>query len=129
MLAELFRVAQTARRSAYAPYSHYAVGAAVQTADGRTFPGCNVENASFGLTNCAERTALFTAACQGVREVVACAVVTEDGGTPCGACRQVLAEFAPKDGTPLRVYLLNAAGDVVQETTIADLLPGAFALR
>lgn len=124
----LIAAAMAARENAYAPYSEYPVGAAVQTGDGRIIPGCNVENSSYGLSNCAERTAVFTAACEGARTIVAVAVATEDGGTPCGACRQVLSEFAPKDGTPMLVLLLDGNGDVVHETTLAALLPMAFAL-
>ena len=116
------------RANAYAPYSNYAVGAAVQTADGRLFGGCNVENASYGLTCCAERNAVFAAIAAGAREIDAVAVVTKDGGSPCGACRQVLAEFAPKNGDPLRVSLLNESGEIVTETTIRELLPLAFTL-
>src|SRR6476469_9967693 len=121
--------ARSAVNAAYAPYSKFRVGAAVLTDSGRITPGCNVENASYGLCNCAERTAIFTAACAGERTVVAVAVATEDGGTPCGACRQVLAEFSPRDDTPLVVLLLDRAGTVVTETTLSELLPMAFILR
>ncbi|MBC8101677.1 MAG: cytidine deaminase [Cytophagales bacterium] len=127
--ATLVQTALRARETAYAPYSRYSVGAAVLTESGAITPGCNVENASYGLSNCAERTAIFTAACTGERTVHAVAVATEDGGTPCGACRQVLAEFSPKEGTPLVVLLLDQAGAVVTETTLAELLPMAFLLR
>src|SRR3954452_19801777 len=84
---------------AYCPYSHFAVGAAVQTADGRVFAGCNVENASFGLTICAERNAIFQAVCAGARDIVAVAVYTPTKRpvSPCGACRQVIAEFGAAD--------------------------------
>ena len=118
-----------ARQTAYAPYSGYLVGAAIQTSDGRIWGGCNVENASYGLSNCAERTAVFAAVAGGAtRPIVAVAVVTDDGGTPCGACRQVLAEFAPRDGSPLVILLANSAGEIVRETTLGELLPFAFAL-
>lgn len=126
--AELVEAARNARQQAYAPYSRYAVGAAVRTADGRVFAGCNVENASYGLSLCAERVAVFAAVAAGVRSLHAVAVVTADAGTPCGACRQVLAEFAPPDGTPLVVLLADAAGQV-RETSLADLFPEAFRLR
>jgi cytidine deaminase len=125
----LIAAALSARKQAYAPYSRYQVGAAILTESGRITPGCNVENASYGLCNCAERTAIFTAACAGERTVVAVAVATEDGGTPCGACRQVLAEFSPRDDTPLVVLLLDRDGKVVTETTLSELLPMAFTLR
>ncbi|MES2463319.1 MAG: cytidine deaminase [Armatimonadota bacterium] len=125
----LIATALSARERAYAPYSNYKVGAAILTENGQITPGCNVENASYGLCNCAERTAIFTAACAGQRTVVAVAVATEDGGTPCGACRQVLAEFSPRDETPLVVLLLDREGTVVTETTLAALLPMAFVLR
>jgi cytidine deaminase len=127
---DLAAAARAARARAYAPYSRYAVGAALRTAggDGAVFTGANVENASYGLSVCAERSAIFTAVSAGAREVTALAVATEDGGTPCGACRQVLAEFAPRDGAPLPVLLVDAAGNV-RETTLAALLPDAFTLR
>jgi cytidine deaminase len=121
----LIEAALRARESAYAPYSRFRVGAAV-LAEEQIFTGCNVENASFGLTICAERAAVFAAVAAGAREIRALAVATENGGTPCGACRQVLAEFAPKDGAPLRVLVANAATGGVRETTLAALLPEAF---
>lgn len=104
---ELIALAAEARRKAYAPYSQYAVGAAVLTASGKVYTGCNVENASYGLAVCAERTAAFKAVCDGEREFTAIAVVTENAGTPCGACRQVLAEFGPE----MRVLVADASGD------------------
>ena len=114
--------ALAARTRAHAPYSQYQVGAAVLTDKG-IFPGCNVENASYGLCNCAERTAVFTAICAGATKVDAIVVATEEGGTPCGACRQVLAEFAA-DQCP--IVLVNGQGDIVLETTLGALLPHAF---
>lgn len=114
--------ALAARERAYAPYSQYRVGAAVLTDKG-VFEGCNVENASYGLCNCAERTAVFTAVCAGATRVEGVVVATQDGGSPCGACRQVLAEFA--HDTCL-VVLVNATGEVVLETTLGALLPHAF---
>ncbi len=124
---QLIALAREARRHAYAPYSGYAVGAAVLTDDGRVFGGCNVENASYGLSNCAERTAVFRAVAEGARAIVAVAVVTPDGGTPCGACRQVLAEFAPN---PSECPVWIATPDhLVGVYTLAELLPHAFRLQ
>ena len=91
----LVAAALEARRQAYAPYSKFAVGAALLTSTGRIFPGCNVENTSYGLTICAERTAACSAVAAGEREFTAIAVALSGGGTPCGACRQFLAEFNP----------------------------------
>ena len=125
---ELIRAALAARAHAYAPYSNYQVGAAVLTDEDQIFGGCNVENASYGLTNCAERTAIFTAVAQGARVLRAVAVATGDGGSPCGACRQVMAEFAPDGGASVAVYLLDAAGAIMRETTVAELLPFGFTL-
>ncbi len=120
--AELIAVAQQARRWAYAPYSHYAVGAALLTASGRVYDGVNVENAAYPTGMCAERVAAFKAVSQGEREFVAVAVVTENGGTPCGACRQVLSEF----GLDAVVVVADAQGRVHLEATVRELLPGAF---
>ena len=118
--------ARAARAKAYVPYSRFPVGAALQVRDGTVYHGCNVENASFGLTNCAERTAFFRAIADGCRpgDFVALAVVGDTVGpiSPCGACRQVMLELG---GPDLRVLLGNLAGDV-QPTTVAALLPGAF---
>ena len=115
-----------ARASAYVPYSRFQVSAALLGRDGTVYRGCNVENASFGLTNCAERTAFFRAIADGCRpgDFVALAVVGDTAGpiSPCGACRQVMLELG---GPDLRVLLGNLAGDV-QPTTVAALLPGAF---
>jgi cytidine deaminase len=116
----LVAAAWEARERAYAPYSNFAVGAALLASDGRVFTGCNVENISFGLTNCAERVAIGAAVAAGVREFVAAAVVADTSVpiSPCGACRQVLAEF----GVP-RVILANRTGRV--EFTMEELLPRA----
>jgi cytidine deaminase len=131
--AQLVQAARDARKRAYVPYSKYQVGAALLTKDGHIVTGCNVENASYGLCNCAERTAVFRAIAEGVAgtppEFVAVAVATEDGGTPCGACRQVLSEFLPRDGSPLVVLLVNAAGEVTDRTSLQELLPKGFVLR
>ena len=121
---ELVDRAAAARENAYAPYSGYPVGAAVQTASGAVYTGCNVENASSGLTVCAERTAIQRAVSQGDREITALAVVTKDGAPPCGACRQVLQEFA-KDA---EVFLADANG-AIEETTLGELLPSPFTRR
>lgn len=126
---ELIALALKMRTAAYAPYSKYQVGAAVRTGSGAVFGGCNVENASYGLCNCGERTAVFSAVAAGERVIRNVVVATDDGGSPCGACRQVLAEFAPRDGSPLWIVLINKEGAVVRETTIAELLPMAFNLR
>jgi len=121
----LIATALAARERAYAPYSGYAVGAALLTDKG-VFGGGNVENASYGLCNCAERTAVFTAVSAGATKIEAVVVATRDGGSPCGACRQVLAEFAD-DTCP--VVLVDPAGTVVLETTLGALLPHAFRWR
>ncbi len=118
---ELLHLAALARQSAYVPYSHFAVGAALRAEDGRVFTGCNVENASFGLTICAERNAVAHAVAEGTRRFDAIAVVTENGVTPCGACRQVLAEFGPA----MTVIVADEAGRR-RVYTIGDLLPDAF---
>lgn len=129
--AQLIEAALAARQNAYVPYSHYQVGAAILTQTGNIVSGCNVENASYGLCNCAERTAIFRAVAEEGNQmrVQACAVATDDGGTPCGACRQVLAEFAPEGNVPLRVFLVDKTGQIVREITLAELLPMAFTLR
>lgn len=110
-----------ARANAHAPYSRFLVGAALRTASGRIFTGCNVENASSGLTVCAERVALWKAVSEGERELAALAVVTEPGAVPCGACRQVLTEFA--DNLP--ILIANTAGQG-WFTSLAALLPHPF---
>jgi cytidine deaminase len=120
---ELIEAACLVRERAYAPYSHYRVGAAVLTGDGRLFTGVNVENASYGLSNCAERTAVFKAVSEGAQQIMAVAVCTENGGSPCGACRQVLSEFVRGNDVP--VWLSDAAGNV-RETTLFTLLPDTF---
>jgi cytidine deaminase len=124
----LIAAAVAARGRAYAPYSGYSVGAALLADNGRIYAGCNVENASYGLSCCAERTAVFAAVGDETRIIRAVAVVTEDAGPPCGACRQVLAEFAPRDGAAVNVILLNGDGAIVRETTLSDLLPYPFAI-
>jgi cytidine deaminase len=118
---ELIARAAAARERAYAPYSNYPVGAALLGKSGQVYTGCNVENAVYSLTICAERTALVKAVSEGEREFEAIAVVTANGGSPCGSCRQVLAEFGPD----LRV-LIATPDRQIAEQTIAELLPRAF---
>jgi cytidine deaminase len=118
----LVQTAVEARKWAYAPYSNYAVGAALLTVSGRIYDGVNVENAAYPTTICAERVAVFKAVSEGERDFQAIAVVTENGGSPCGSCRQVLAEF----GLATTVLIADTAGNLVEEFTVADLLPQAF---
>ncbi|MEW6217275.1 MAG: cytidine deaminase [Candidatus Bipolaricaulota bacterium] len=121
--SRLVAAAIGARGRAYAPYSEFAVGAALLSKGGRVFTGCNVENASYGLTVCAERVALFKAVSEGVREFEAIAVACGDTPcSPCGACRQALREFAPD----LKVVLADAEGRKWETTTLSQLLPRAF---
>lgn len=123
MKDQLIQAAIEARKNAYVPYSKFQVGAAL-LADGKVYGGCNVENASYGLTNCAERTAIFKAASEGQRKIEAIAIVADTEGpvSPCGACRQVIAEFSDEN---TKVYLTNLKGDVT-EWTISQMLPGYF---
>ena len=132
---KLIQAACEIRQRAHAPYSKFQVGAALLTASGKIFTGCNVENASYGLTNCAERTAIFTAVAAGEGKAgkendwVAMAVATPGGHSPCGACRQVLVEFAPE----LPILLVDSdrpnAADGVHETDMKTLLPGRFIFK
>jgi cytidine deaminase len=119
---KLIGLAREAREKAYAPYSSYPVGAALLTASGKFFTGCNVESAAYPTSMCAERVAVFKAVSEGERKFVAVAVVSSNGGTPCGACRQVLAEF----GLETKVVVADGEGHVKQEAKLAELLPGAF---
>lgn len=122
--ATLLALAVAARQRSYSPYSGYAVGAALLAADGRVFQGCNVENASFGLTNCAERTALFKAVSEGAREFTAIAIAAEKSAPwPCGACRQALNEFAPD------IRVLVTWDGHVDEAPLSQLLPHGFGPR
>jgi cytidine deaminase len=125
MTTKLIPKALAARWRAYAPYSNYFVGAAIAT-DAGIFTGCNVENASYGLCNCAERTAVFTAVAAGAKSVTAVVVATWNGGSPCGACRQVLAEFADAD---CPVVCVDSEGEIRLESTVGALLPHAFTPR
>ncbi|HDQ73681.1 MAG TPA: cytidine deaminase [Chloroflexi bacterium] len=118
---DLVAQALQARALAYAPYSNYRVGAALLGKSGRTYTGCNVENAVYPLTICAERTAVVKAVSEGERTFVALAVATDNGGSPCGACRQTLREF----GEDIVVLIADASG-AYRETTAAALLPDSF---
>jgi cytidine deaminase len=118
---KLVAQAREARQRAYAPYSGYRVGAALLTKSGRIYTGCNVENAVYPLCTCAERVAVVKAVSEGEKEFEALAVATENGGAPCGSCRQTLREF----GEDIVVLIADAAG-AYRETTVAELLPDSF---
>lgn len=120
--AQLIQAASDARQWAYAPYSNYLVGAALLTASGRVYDGVNVESAAYPTTMCAERVAVYKAVSEGERNFIAMAVVTANGGSPCGSCRQVLAEF----GLDTLVIMADDKGKIVREMTVEELLPGAF---
>ena len=124
---ELIEKAKAYRAHSYSPYSHFPVGAAVLAASGKVYGGCNIENSSYPLGNCAERTAIFKAVSEGERDFTAIAIVADTPGpcSPCGACRQVMLELG---GAALPVILGNLAG-AVASTDAAALLPGAFALN
>ncbi len=122
MLHQLVETANGVRRWAYTPYSNYTVGAALLTSSGKIYDGVNVENASYPITICAERVAVFKAISEGERSFQAIAVVTRNGGSPCGACRQVLAEF----GQDTLVIIADESGKIHRQVTVAELLPGAF---
>jgi len=117
----LIEAACAVRENAYAPYSKYKVGAAIMVEDGRVFTGVNVENASYGLSICAERTAVFKAVSEGARKILAVAICTATAGSPCGACRQVLVEFAGD----IPVWYTDTKGTVI-ETSLHNLLPDHF---
>ena len=126
---ELVNCAIEARERAYVPYSHFAVGAALLTKDGKVYPGCNIENSSFGATNCAERTAFFSAVCTGEREFEAIAIVGGPEGkpvhelcAPCGICRQVMREFCDLQ---FKIYLSKCDGTYFA-SSLADMLPFGF---
>ncbi len=121
----LIHLAVEASRRAYAPYSNYPVGAALRTKSGKLYTGCNIENAAYPTSVCAERVAIFKAVSEGEREFEVIAVTTNNGGTPCGSCRQVMAEF----GLETVVLIGDATGRLLQETTVGELLPGAFTPR
>jgi cytidine deaminase len=117
----LISAACQVRERAYAPYSNYPVGSAILAGDGRIFTGVNVENAVYGLTICAERAAVFAAVEAGVREILAVAVCTRNGGSPCGSCRQVLSEF----GGNMPVWMVDDQGKI-RESSLHQLLPDVF---
>ncbi len=119
---ELIKRAARAQSQAYAPYSKYSVGAAVLTESGEIFDGINIENAVYPLTICAERVAIFKAVSQGYRSFQAIAVVTKNGGTPCGSCRQVMAEF----GLDTIVFIADTSGKLIDTLTVDQLLPHSF---
>jgi len=118
----LIGLANEARKFAYAPYSHYLVGAALRTRSGRIYTGVNVENAAYPHTMCAERVAIFKAVSEGETEFDVIAVATNNGGSPCGGCRQVLAEF----GLDTIVLIADGEGKLKKEMTVSELLPEAF---
>lgn len=122
MKQKLVEASLQARKRAYAPYSHYFVGAALLSESGKIYEGLNIENASYGATVCAERVAIFNAVSAGEKKFVAMAVAGEQGGPPCGLCRQVLSEF----GLDIVLLLVNKDGNLVAETTVAEVFPGAF---
>ena len=119
--SDLFKRAIEAREYAYAPYSHYKVGAALLTRSGKIYTGCNIENAGYSSSVCAERTAIFKAVSEGELNFVAIAVATINGVAPCGVCRQVIREFSPN----LTIIMGNLEG-VYQALTLPDLLPHSF---
>ncbi|MDG5786552.1 cytidine deaminase [Evansella sp. AB-P1] len=123
----LISEAKKAMEKAYVPYSSFPVGAALLAENGKIFHGCNIENASYGLCNCAERTAIFKAVSDGVRSFKGMAIVADTEGpvSPCGACRQVISEMLPHSA---KIILTNLKGDVA-EWTVEELLPGAFSPR
>lgn len=118
----LVKAAIEASEYAYIPYSKYKVGAAILTESGEIFKGCNVENASYPIGVCAERTAVVKAVSEGKKNMIACAVVTRDGGSPCGMCRQTLNEFNPK----MHIILAKLDGEIMHEMPLNELLPLGF---
>lgn len=122
---ELIKISKTAQQFAYAPYSKFRVGAALLCSDGSVFTGCNIENAAYGATNCAERTAVFKAVSEGKRDFGSIAITSSGGGLtfPCGICRQVLAEFSPD----IKIILEDENGEM-HTFTLPELLPHSFSL-
>ena len=118
---DLVRSAQEASNGVYAPYSNYSVGAALLTSTGKVYLGANVENAAYPSSMCAERVAVFKAVTENDRNFEAMAIVTRDGGSPCGQCRQVLSEF----GLDTIFIIAKDSGEIVEESSIRDLRPGA----
>ncbi len=122
-LEQLVTAARAARQNAYVPYSHYAVGAAVLAKSGKLYTGCNVENAAYPTSLCAERVAIVKAVSEGERDFIALAVVTSNAGSPCGACRQVFSEFAEDDAV---ILLATARGNRRKKFTMKQILPDRF---
>lgn len=122
---QLIELANEARRRAYAPYSNYRVGAALRTKTGKVYTGVNIENAAYPASICAERVAVFKAVSEGEVEFEVVTVVTDTGGSPCGSCRQVLAEF----GLDTIVLIADGNGKLVKVTSVGELLPEAFQPR
>ena len=128
MKAELLKAARTAMNNAHSPYSDFKVGAALLAKDGQIFTGCNVENASYGLTICAERNALFSAVTAGIKDFTEMLIVAESNTLPypCGACRQVLAEFCEPE---FKIYVVADQNmEITEELTLGELLPKSFTL-
>ncbi len=121
--AKLIKAARIARRHSYAPYSHYPVGAAVLGGSGRVYTGCNIENAAFPTGICAERVAIFKAISEGEHKILALAVVTANCGSPCGACRQVLSEFAANNA---KIWIASPRGNQAKCLTMQEILPDRF---
>jgi len=121
-LRELIEIALAVRGKAYAPYSKYAVGAALRTGSGKIYTGVNVENSSYPLTICAERNAIFHAITEGDSDFEMIVIATENGGSPCGACRQVMSEFA----LDMNVVMVDKSGKIILQATVDELLPEAF---
>ena len=121
-IEQLLEAAIAVTKNAYVPYSHYPVGAALRAVDGTVYSGCNVENAAYPATICAERTALVKAVSEGQRQFDLLVVVTKNAGSPCGTCRQMLYEFSPD----LRIILADLSGKITSDTTLSTLLPDGF---
>ena len=119
---KLVESAKNAQKFAYVPYSNYPVGAALLTESGKIYSGANVENAAYPVTMCAERVAILKAVSEGERELIAIAVITKNGGSPCGSCRQVMAEFNPE----MIVLIADGEGNIIKEATVKELLPNYF---
>lgn len=119
---DLIDLAIKARAFSYSPYSHYAVGAALLTSSGKVYTGANIENSAYPASICAERVAIFKAVSEGEREFTAITIATENGGSPCGSCRQVLSEFSLN----MRVIVVDSSGRIFIDTDVDGLLPHAF---
>ena len=126
MIDELIKKAIEMRNKAIAPYSKYTVGSAILTESGKTFGGCNVESSSYGLTCCAERIAIYNAIANGHTKFTALAIATKNGGSPCGACRQVMAEYQEKQNKKIKILLHLNNDEVLIFSSVDDLLPLLF---